>query len=139
MTIMLNIILTEFIYLPAFALPDFQKKVWDVSLNVTSPPIMPSVVIFQSLNETIHNRAMLSTDDEVWQQLCQNITDDPNPYHSCIANHTQTVDRPTRFGAAASTTHLRYAVYHPQEPFLTLPVYQGMDFIYDFSCDSLLH
>lgn len=131
---MLNVILTEFIYLPAFALPDFNEKEWDVSLNVTSPPITPAVVVFQSLNDTIHNRAILPTDDQVWQQLCQNISTDPNPYHSCVANHTETVQRPTRFGAAADETHLRFAVYHPQEPFLTIPVYQGMDFFYEFSC-----
>lgn len=128
---MLNVILTEFVYLPVFALPAFKREVWEVKLNVTQPPITPSVVVFQILGG-LQNQAILPPDDEAWQSVCdQGISTDTNPFQMCIAGSSSLVT------LSDGVTQMRYAVYHPKDNLTTIPVYTGMDFFYPLSCECL--
>lgn len=131
LTIMCIIILTEFVYFPAFAVPAFKQTEWSLTMNVTRPPVwpsVPSVVIFQTLGPGFDNQAQIPADDQAWQSVCQNgIETDKNPNQSCVANNSA-------IATLTDGTQIAYAVYHPKYPFETLQLFAGMDFFYPFNC-----
>lgn len=132
-TIMFNVILTEFVYLPLFAVPDFRKKIWNVSLNVTDPPPAPAVVVFQNLNKTFSNRAVLPQEDQVWLDLCNGVESQGIAFQNCVANETKYFEGPAR-SAIVEETVVRYAVFHPKEPFQALPLFVGFEMFYPHWC-----
>ena len=135
LTILFNIVLTEFVYFPVFAVPAFKKTEWALSMNVTRPPIwptVPAVAVLQIQGIDFPNEAIIPTDDQVWQQVCQNgISTDKLPNRTCVADTAEVA-------TLADGTSIAYAVYHPKEPDTTLQLGVGMDFFYPFNCEAIL-
>ena len=75
LTIFLNIILCQFIYLPVFAVPAFNEITWKMELNASQDISTPSFALLQ--NTELSRRATLETNSTSIQQMCDLKMNDP--------------------------------------------------------------
>lgn len=75
LTIFLNIIFCQFIYLPIFAVPAFNEITWKIGLNASTNVTTPSFAIIQ--NTQLARRATLEEDTTSLQQLCDQKMNNP--------------------------------------------------------------
>lgn len=109
LTIFLNILLTQFIYLPVFAVPAFNDITWRMELNASRNVSAPSFAVLQNIN--LNRRAELEDDEQSIEQMCEQKADNdvfPNQY--CFRPRENFT-----YGDPDHPLHIEWAVFDGRE------------------------
>ena len=125
-TILLNVILCEFVYLPVFAVPEFNDIHWSMDLFASRSTLTPSLAVLQNAN--LQRRATLESNSSALNDLCQSKLD------------AERFDNQRCFnGFSTMGMNIKYVTFNGSTYDQSITLDDAIDLWYRYSCKSARH